>query len=167
MSGFFIFYEPNFLDFFMASFFDIDMESHLGDDNQLIKLNKLIDWSKFSKHLENIHQKTERADGPKGYNPLKMFKCLLLSQWHSLSDPGLEESLRVRLDFLKFTGFSVGDKLPDETSFCRFRNKLIEQDKLDYFHKINVHLFCKIRSLRGGKRSLPLARFHTICQFIN
>ena len=54
-----------------------------------------------------------------------MFKSILLGQWHSLSDPGLEQSLRVRLDFLQFTGFTLGDNLPDETTFCRFRNKLI------------------------------------------
>lgn len=60
---------------------------------------------------------------------------------HSLSDPGLEQSLRVRLDFLEFTGFSLGDALPDETTFCRFRNKLIKQCKLELLlNEINNQL---------------------------
>jgi len=42
-----------------------------------------------------------------------------------LSDPGLEEALRVRLDFMRFTGFALGEEVPDETTLCRFRNKLI------------------------------------------
>ena len=70
-----------------------------------------------------------------------MFKCLLLASWHSLSDPGLEHSLRVRLDFLQFTGFSLGDSLPDETTFCRFRNKLVKQGKLEkLFAEVNQQL---------------------------
>jgi len=47
-----------------------------------------------------------------------------------LSDPGLEESLPVRLDFMAFTGFQMGESIPDETTLCRFRNRLIEV-KLD------------------------------------
>ena len=75
-----------------------------------------------------------------------MFKCLLLQSWHSLSDPKLEQSLRVRLDFLAFTGFSIGSALPDETSFCKFRNKLIAQNKIEpLFNKIRGwHLTFKI-----------------------
>lgn len=111
----------------MESLFGIGIKEHLGEKNQILKLGKLLDWGKLKGLLGDIHKK----DGPTGYEPLKMFKALLLGQWHSLSDPGLEESLRVRLDFLEFTGFSVGDKLPDETTFCRFRNKLIAQGKLE------------------------------------
>ena len=70
-----------------------------------------------------------------------MFKCLLLASWHSLSDPSLEDSLRVRLGFLQFTGFSLGNSLPDETTFCRFRNKLVKQGKLEkLFAEVNQQL---------------------------
>lgn len=121
----------------MASFFEIGLVAHLGKENQLVKLGKLLDWRMFSGILQDVH----KADGPTGYDTLKMFKCLLLGQWHSLSDPGLEESLRVRLDFLEFSGFSLGDKLPDETTFCRFRNKLVKQNKFDaLFNEVNRQL---------------------------
>ena len=63
--------------------------------------------------------------GPTGYDPLKMVQATLLGQWHNLSDPGLEESLRVCLDFMAFTGFEMGNSIPDEITCCRFRNKLI------------------------------------------
>lgn len=47
----------------------------------------------------------------------------------------------MRLDFLQFTGFTLGDNLPDETTFCRFHNKLIKQGKLDLlFNEINAQL---------------------------
>ena len=121
----------------MASFFDIGLAAHLGKENQLVKLGKLLDWSRFSVILQGVH----KEDGPTGYDTLKMFKSLLLGQWHSLSDPGLEQSLRVRLDFLEFSGFSLGSNLPDETTFCRFRNKLVKQNKFDaLFKEVNLQL---------------------------
>ena len=121
----------------MGSFFEIGLASHLGKENQLVKLGKLLDWRRFSTILQAVH----KEDGPTGYDTLKMFKALLLGQWHSLSDPGLEQSLRVRLDFLEFSGFSLGDSLPDETTFCRFRNKLVKQNKFDaLFNEVNLQL---------------------------
>jgi IS5 family transposase len=121
----------------MLSFFDIDLDRHLGEKGHLVKINKLLKWYRFSKILKGIHSDL----GPTGYDPLQMFKCLLLQSWHSLSDLALEESLRVRLDFLQFSGFRVGDKLPDETTFCRFRNKLVSQDKLEkLFNEVNRQL---------------------------
>ena len=121
----------------MASFFEIGLSAHLGKENQLVKLGKLLDWQRFSAILQDVH----KEDGPTGYDTLKMFKALLLGQWHSLSDPGLEQSLRVRLDFLEFSGFSLGGKLPDETTFCRFRNKLVKQNKFyALFNEVNQQL---------------------------
>ena len=118
----------------MASFFELDLDNHLGSDGHLMKIDKLLKWYRFLKILKGVHSDL----GPEGYDLLQMFKCLLLQSWHSLSDLGLEQSLRVRLDFLQFTGFSVGDKLPDETTFCRFRNKLIEGNKFDkLFNEVN------------------------------
>jgi transposase, IS5 family len=68
-----------------------------------------------------------------------MVKALILQQWHSLSDPELEEALRVRLDFMLFTGFE--GEVPDETTLCRFRDKLIELNILEtIFKKINSDL---------------------------
>lgn len=121
----------------MSSFFELGLSSHLGEGGHLQKLDKLIDWQRFSALLSDVHS----LDGPKGYPAIQMFKCLLLASWHSLSDPGLEHSLRVRLDFLQFTGFALGDSLPDETTFCRFRNKLVKQGKLEkLFDEVNQQL---------------------------
>jgi len=47
-----------------------------------------------------------------------MFKVILLSQWYNLSDMGLEEALRVRLDFILFTGFEVETKVTDHSTLC-------------------------------------------------
>ena len=55
-----------------------------------------------------------------------MFKPILLRAWHSLSDPKLEEALRVRIDFMLFPGMRIEQDTPDETTICRFRNRLVK-----------------------------------------
>ena len=60
-----------------------------------------------------------------------MFKCLLIGQWHGLSDPKLEESLRVRFDFMLFAGLDLDCTVPDETTHCRFRNALVKAGAYD------------------------------------
>lgn len=45
-----------------------------------------------------------------------------------MSDEGLEEALRVRLDFMVVTSL---EKVPDHTTLCRFRNLLMSQNLWD------------------------------------
>jgi IS5 family transposase len=85
----------------MRSFFELGVKEHLGLDNQLVKLEKIINWNNLLVQLDNVH----KEEGSKGYNSLKIFRAILLSQWHSLSDPGLEQSLRARLNLLQFYWF--------------------------------------------------------------
>jgi len=70
-----------------------------------------------------------------------MFKAILLSQWYNLSDMGLEEALRVGLDFILFMSFEVKTEVPDHSTLCRFRNILIDQglDKV-LFEEIDEQL---------------------------
>lgn len=115
---------------------------NLKKDNKLLLLSNLIDWNKISKLLKSVHKNDINPQGgPKAYDNLKMFKAILLQQWHSLSDAELEEALGIRIDFMVFTGFELNDDIPDESTICRFRNKLIEK-KLDYklFNEINRQL---------------------------
>lgn len=53
---------------------------------------------------------------------MKMFKVVLLGQWHNLSDNDLEQALRVRLDFMVFCGFTLNGDVPDSTTIQDFRS---------------------------------------------
>ena len=101
----------------------------------LAKILKVIDWARISKRLAPL-EKMPR--GQKPYEHLAMFKAILLAQWYSLSDPELEQSLSVRMDFIAFTEL---EDAPDETTLCRFRNKLIAMglEKI-LFQEINRQL---------------------------
>lgn len=80
--------------------------------------------------LIGIYRREERnLGGEIPYDSLMMFKAILLGQWHNLSDPELMHSLRIRLDFIAFCGMPF-DELPDDTTLCRFRNRLIKQHRL-------------------------------------
>lgn len=109
------------------SLFVLGAEERLGRENKLINIGQMINWSRFEKYFKGFYKNEVRdKGGNRPYDTLKMFKAILLGQWYSLSDPDLEESLRVRLDFMFFTGFEFGEDLPDETTLCRFRNRMLK-----------------------------------------
>lgn len=126
----------------MTSFFMMGAQEALGEKNQLVQLERILDWKWVEKKLKGIHlNDINPLGGPKGYNKLAMFKAILLGQWHSLSDQELENSLRVRLDFMVFTGLELGSDFPDSSTLCRFRNKLIEKKLIEkLFRDINRQL---------------------------
>lgn len=95
----------------------------IGYEDVLSKIDALLDWEGFSVILKRGLGRS--GIGPQGYDPLVLFKCLLIGQWHGLSDPKLERALRVRLDFMLFCGLDLHAPVPDETTHCRFRNALV------------------------------------------
>ena len=71
----------------------------------LERVQSLIDWQQIDTLLAPL--RASRYGAP-GYPPLLMLKALLLQQWYSLSDPGLEEALIDRLSFRRFCGAGAG-----------------------------------------------------------
>lgn len=84
-----------------------------------------------------------------------MFKLMLLGQWHGLSHAQLEQALRVRLDFMVFTGFepSAGE-LPDANTICRLRNRLVaagvDQKPLAFTNSQLEQHGLKVQGARGA-----------------
>jgi IS5 family transposase len=127
----------------MATFFSLDAARRIGNDNQLMKMSKLINWGRIDYKVRRINKNL--GDGKTGgvvpYDALSMFKAVLLQNWGCLSDAGLEDALNVRIDFMLFCGFDISDDIPDESTICRFRNKLIEKNLLEkLLNEINSQL---------------------------
>ena len=96
----------------------------IGADEALAKIDALMDWPSF---LPILKRGLGRSGvGPQGYDPLVLFKSLLIGQWHVLSDLKLERALKVRLDFMIFCGLDLHAPVPDEKTHCRFRNALVK-----------------------------------------
>ncbi len=128
----------------MSSFFKDTLKARLYSNKAkypLLKLNDLLDWQRIGNQLR-CARRDSRSDsrGNQGYDPLKMFKAVLLGQWHNLSDPELEHALAVRADFLVFCDFDDME-LPDHSTLCRYRNWLIKAGTLDLLmNEINRQL---------------------------
>lgn len=90
----------------------------------LDEIDGIVDWRPIGKVLHRYYKKGCSVDGRPAYRPIPLFKMLLIQRWYNLSDPGLEEAVNDRISFLRFTGFSLEDSIPDETTICRFRNEL-------------------------------------------
>jgi IS5 family transposase len=114
------------------SFGSIEMSQRIRKDSTLSKVNLFINWEALRPQLTGLYKReSSHAGGQEPFDSLVMFKAILLGQWHSLSDPKLEEALHVRIDFMQFCGLTMSDTVPDETTLCRFRNRLIHANKFD------------------------------------
>lgn len=87
-----------------------------------------INWNKFSYRLEKLYA----ADtGRPAWDPIVLFRCLILAQWFGLSDRDLEEAVEFRIDFRKFAGLRFEEEAPDATTFSTFRERILPiKDKL-------------------------------------
>jgi len=74
------------------------------------------------------------SDGSKGgrppFDPVSMFKALILQTQHNLSDARMEFMIRDRLSWMRFLGFDLGAPTPDENTIRHFRNRLTETGTL-------------------------------------
>ena len=94
----------------------------------LERVSSLIDWGGFERALAGLR---DEGPGRAGYRPLLLFKALLLQAWYGLSDAELEFRLGDSLAFGRFVGLSLEDEIPDHTTLCRFRNRLVSAGLLE------------------------------------
>ena len=114
------------------SFGTLELSQRVRRESTLMKVEALIDWESLRHQFKGLYKRDDSgAGGQEPFDCLLMFKAILLGQWHSLSDAKLEEALLVRIDFLQFCGLNLSDDVPDETTLCRFRNRLIALNRLD------------------------------------
>ncbi len=97
----------------------------VGDPLQ--KLNSVVPWELFGKPLAKA---LKRSDGAKGgrppYDPVLMFKILVLQALYNLSDDQAEFMIQDRLSFMRFLGMSLSDRVPDAKTIWLFREHLAQ-----------------------------------------
>jgi len=110
-----------------SGFWDIDERyvrlSEAGDP--LEKLNAVVRWDVFRKPLAKA---LKRSDGARGgrppFDPVMMFKIMVLQALYDLSDDQAEFVINDRLSFMRFLGLGLGDKVPDAKTIWLFREPL-------------------------------------------
>ena len=98
-----------------------------GKTTGILKLRDLIPWESFRALLEELTGYATR-DWTKGgqppFDPVLMFKVLVLQKFHGLSDAATEEQIFDRTSFKNFLGLRIGDDLPDAKTLWDFKQRI-------------------------------------------
>ena len=94
-------------------------------------LEKTVDFEYFRGWLvEGLGYGDGARGGRPPFDPVSMFKALILQAQHNLSDAKMEFMIRDRLSWMRFLNFDLGGPTPDENTIRLFRNKLTETGTL-------------------------------------
>jgi transposase, IS5 family len=121
-------------------------------DSFLKEIDSIINFEKLRPILNKNGIGTKNVCGVKAYDPVLMFKILLIQKFYNLSDEKAEQGLNVNLLYLRFVGMSLEDLAPDSTTIGRFRNSLIKNKLYDeLFENVNKQLEDAGLIASGGK----------------
>jgi len=85
------------------------------DGDPLDVLAATVDFEYFRGWLvEGLGYGDGRKGGRPPFDPVSMFKALILQAQHNLSDARMEFMIRDRLSWMRFLGFDLGGPTPDE-----------------------------------------------------
>ncbi len=126
-------------------FFDKDfaLEALNSKRNILERISKVINFELFRPILEDavLNKNKKNNSGAKPYDPVLLFKILILQRIYNLSDEATEYQIIDRLSFKNFLGLASGDKVPDQNTIWSFREKLGEKDTVsDLFNTFHALL---------------------------
>ncbi len=97
--------------------------SDIGD--QLEVYGKTVDFEVFRINLDKALAYGDRTKGGRPpFDPVLMFKILIIQTQNNLSDERTEFLINDRLSFMRFLGLSLTDKVPDAKTIWLFREKL-------------------------------------------
>jgi len=117
------------------------------------RLSEIAEWIAWEP-LYKIGRKIDKT-GPAGGQPRTpvrwMIRGLFLQHLYQLSDPQLEDQLIDRLSFRRFAGLPLDQKVPDFSTFWRFREALATEGHLeDLFGEVTRQLEAKGLILKRG-----------------
>jgi IS5 family transposase len=105
-----------------STFFDLAIQQR-GTCNQV--LETISREVKFTEAEEQVAA-TYAQGGRPACRVGVLLRVMILQHLYGLSDPQAEEQLKDRLSFQKFVQLDAHEAVPDETTICRFRQRLIE-----------------------------------------
>jgi IS5 family transposase len=103
------------------TFFDLAVQQRGGANRVLETIAREVDFTAAEQRIAATYARGGRPACRVGV----LLRVMILQHLYGLSDPQAEEQLRDRLSFQKFAQLDTHEAVPDETTICRFRQRLI------------------------------------------
>ena len=101
------------------------------DGNPLEVPDTTIDFEYFRGSLvEGLGYGNGSKGGRPPFDPVSMFRVLIVQARHNLCDARMEFMIRDRLSRMRFSGFDLGGAMPGENTIRHFRNRMTETGTL-------------------------------------
>ena len=114
----------------------------------LAAMSRMIDWEPLRELMAPLYK---AGSGREGYDPVMLFKLLLLEHLYDLSDVAVVEEAADRLSFREFTGIDSSDAVPDDTTLVVFRRRLRQGGLFDkLFAQITMQMEQRGLGVRPG-----------------
>jgi IS5 family transposase len=108
---------------------------HPSDDKRyealkpkFMQINTLVNWQAFRPALEKALDYKPLGQGRKPFDPILMFKIMVLQHFYDLSHDAMEFQLRDRQSFRAFVGLHKNATIPDAKTIWLFHDKLAKAD---------------------------------------
>jgi transposase, IS5 family len=133
-------------------FFDLSdrYEALSAAGDPLERLSAVVDFAVFRGPLIAALRRGPRNKGGRPpFEPVLMFKILVLQALYSLSDEAAEFQIKDRLSFQRFLGLGLDGTVPDATTIWLFRERLVKAKAID-------KLFARFDAALKGKGYLAM-----------
>jgi IS5 family transposase len=98
----------------------VSLEELIPQNHSYRKFQKIWSFQYVDKQLKKL----EKDNPYKGYGLLRLFKCLLLQFMENISDRELERYIQENNAAKWFCHFTLTEKTPDHTVFCKVRARI-------------------------------------------
>jgi len=105
-----------------STFFDMAVAQRGASNHVLETINRVVNFTEAEEQVAATYGHGGRPACRVGV----LLRVMILQHLYGLSDPQAEEQLRDRLSFQRFVQLDAHETVPDETTICRFRQRLIE-----------------------------------------
>lgn len=102
--------------------------------NEVLRtMAELIEWSALRAEMAVVYKP---GVGCNGYDPVMLLKLLLLERLYCLSDGDAVHMASDSLSFRAFLELEASDRVPDDTTLVKFRNRLREANLLERLQEL-------------------------------
>jgi IS5 family transposase len=105
-----------------TTFFEMAVEQRGSINTVLETIAREVDFTEAEERVAA----TYRSGGRPACRVGLLLRVMILQHLYGLSDPQAEVQLQDRLSFQRFVELGASEAVPDETTICRFRQRLIE-----------------------------------------